>query len=113
MDDMREIVTREQVETLFRVAALVGPVVGLGIGSLVARAARIRAAIWRGLAIGLLATLNYGLWRMYLVIADRLGMDTVRNLVVNIVVFAVLGVAGGVLLALLARRGRGSGAPSE
>lgn len=111
MDDMREIVTREQVETLFRVAALVGPLVGLVIGALVAKAGSSRQLVWRGLAIGLVATLNYGLWRMYLAIADRLGMDTVRNLLLNVVVFAVLGVVGGVILAVLGRRGRS--APSK
>jgi uncharacterized membrane protein len=58
-----------------------------------------------GLAIGLLAGVgNYALWTAYNVITDHLGLDTVKNLLVNLGLFVVIGVVVGVGVGLYAAR---------
>ncbi len=98
MNDMREIVTVAQVEGLFRVLAVGGPLLGAMVGILMGRT---RRSVGRyglaGACIGLLASLNYGAWRLYLAISERLGMDTVANLLVNLGLFVAVGCVGGVL----------------
>lgn len=105
MNDMREIVTVAQVEGLFRVLAVGGPLLGAMVGILMGRT---RRSVGRyglaGLSIGLLASLNYGVWRLYLAISDRLGMDAVVNLLVNLGLFVAMGCVGGVLYGRWHRR---------
>src|SRR5438445_149976 len=85
MDDMREIITVEQANALFYALAIVGPVVGLIIGTLVGMRSQSRkACILKGLLIGMLGPLNLVLWFVYNAITNRLGLDTVKNLLVNL-----------------------------
>lgn len=99
---MQEIITAKQVDVLFLVLAIAGPIVGAGIGW-----AKNRRAL-TGLLWGLLLTANWLLWRVYNAITDRLGLDTVRNLLVNLALFVVLGAVAGYLAALRAKRGNAS-----
>lgn len=105
MDDMRELITVEQAEAAFRLLALLGPLVGLVIGGAIGvrRGLIVRRALI-GLALGGLTALNYGLWRLYCLNTDRLGVDTVRNLVTNLVLFVMIGAVAGIAYGLLARR---------
>ena len=49
-----------------------------------------------GLGVGLLVGAgNYALWTAYNAITDRLGLDTVKNLLVNLAVFVAVGAAAG------------------
>lgn len=95
---MQEIVTARQVDTLFLILGIAGPLVGAGIGWW--RFKRARA----GFLWGLLLSANWVLWRIYNAITDRLGLDTVRNLLVNLALFVVLGAVVGYLMALRANR---------
>lgn len=95
---MQEIVTAKQVDTLFLALAIAGPLMGAGIGWL-----RDKRA-FTGLLWGLLLTANWVLWRIYNAITDQLGLDTVRNLLVNLALFVVLGAVAGYLGALHAKR---------
>ncbi len=105
MDDMREIVTVEQVNAAFLALAVLGPVLGAVVGAVIGRrGGRAVTHTVAGLLVGSLGVLNYGLWRLYLRISDRLGMDTVRNLLANLLLFVVLGAVGGSLYGLWARR---------
>jgi hypothetical protein len=111
MDEMREIVTQEQVEHVFLILAIAGPLAGLVIGGLAARVAHrssdsVRVLALRGACWGLLGTANWLLWRLYNAITSVLGLDTVVNLVVNLVLFIALGGAVGWIFA------RRRGAPS-
>lgn len=99
---MQEIITAQQVDTLFVVLAVGGPIVGAAIGWL--RGKRVL----HGLLWGMLLTANWLLWRLYNAITDRLGLDTVRNLIVNLVLFLVLGAVAGWLVARRSRRGEAS-----
>jgi len=95
---VQEIITAKQVDTLFLALAIAGPLLGAGIGW--ARSRRTTT----GLLWGLLLTANWILWRIYNAITDRLGLDTVRNLLVNLALFVVLGAIAGFLAALRAKR---------
>lgn len=49
-----------------------------------------------GLVIGLLTGVgNYALWTVYNAITDHLGLDTVKNLLVNLGLFVVIGITVG------------------
>jgi hypothetical protein len=105
MEDMRELVTVEQVESLFRVLAIAGPLVGAAVGAaLGSRRRMVRCGAFRGLGIGSLAVLNYALWRMFTALTERNGLDSVANLLLNLGIFVVLGLVGGVLYGRLTRR---------
>ena len=95
---MQEVITARQVDMLFLALAIAGPLLGAGIGWV-----RSRRAI-TGLLWGLLLTANWILWRIYNAITDRLGLDTVRNLLVNLALFVVLGAIARFLTALGAKR---------
>ncbi len=53
--------------------------------------------------MGCLGILNWVLWRLYNAITDQLGLDTVKNLLVNLALFVALGIAGGVAAGLYLR----------
>ncbi|MCS6949428.1 MAG: hypothetical protein RMM06_04805 [Armatimonadota bacterium] len=96
---MQEIITAQQVDRVFLILAIVGPLVGAAVGW-----ARGRRTL-QGLLWGMLLTANWLLWRVYNAITDRLGLDTVRNLLVNLALFVTLGVVAGFLAAWRVKRG--------
>ena len=50
----------------------------------------------RDLVLGLLVGGgNYALWTVYNAITDRLGLDTVKNLLVNLALFVFIGILAG------------------
>lgn len=83
------------------VAVLFGaPLVGLFWGAFAKR-------LVRGLVMGLLVGVgNYVLWAVYNAITDNLGLDTVKNLIVNLGLFIVLGILIGLGAAWYNGRGR-------
>jgi uncharacterized membrane protein len=113
MNEMREIVTSGQVNSLFMALIGILPVAGAVIGAMIgARKGRLHLYTLMGVLIGLIiALLNLGLWRVYNTITDRLGLDSVRNLVVNLALFIILGAGAGLIAGYVSRR-RGA-APKE
>src|SRR5215470_11243448 len=96
MDEMRELITIDQANQIFLIVAIVAPIAGLAIGAVYgARQGNVQNAAARGLFIGLLGPLNLVLWKVYNGITDRLGLDTVKNLLVNIGLFIGIGIAVG------------------
>lgn len=102
--EMRELIDERAANLVMLVLAFALPVAGVLVGAAVG-AGRGRAAsgALRGLAVGALGIANWLLWRLYNAITDRLGLDTVKNLVVNLVLFLVVGIAVGVLSGLWAK----------
>ena len=102
---MREIVTMEQANSLFLILAIAVPIVGIVFGAAIGarRGDSARGAV-RGFLVGLLGPANLLLWNVYNLITDRLGLDTVKNLVVNLTLFVVLGVAAGLITGRYYRR---------
>ena len=61
----------------------------------------------RGLLIGVvIGGGNFALWTIYNTITDKLGLDTVKNLLTNLCLFVVLGIVIGVGAGWFASRGR-------
>ena len=100
---VNELISVGSVEKLFRYLALCGPVAGLAVGLMLRRS---RPGIEVGVATGLVGPVNYALWKLSGAITLRLGLDSVKNLVLQAVMFSVVGLAIGVLLGRLRRAAR-------
>jgi MFS family permease len=95
---MKELIDEHQVHLLMLGVLLLAPLVGLVWG---ARSKRIGP----GLALGLLVGVgNYALWTVYNAITEELGLDTVKNLLVNLGLFVVLGIVAGLGAGFFAAR---------
>jgi len=87
---MKELIDAHQANLLMLAVLCVGPLIGLLWGLAAKRAVR-------GLLIGVLVGAgNFALWNGYNAITDKLGLDTVKNLLTNLCLFVVLGVMIGV-----------------
>ena len=95
---MKELITTEQANTVMLALIIVLPIIGAALGSLTKRA--LYGLKW-GIGIGLC---NFILWKLYNSITDNLGLDTVKNLLVNLALFVTLGVVGGLLSSFLSRK---------
>ncbi len=89
-DPNKELVSLHQANLLMLAVLVLAPLVGLAWG-----AAKKRVA--SGLVLGLLVGAgNYGLWTAYNAITEHLGLDTVKNLLVNLGLFVAVGLLVGV-----------------
>jgi hypothetical protein len=95
MGELREIVDLKQIEKLFLVLAVLLPAAGAALGVLRAQKAGGQGAVQRGLMWGCLGPLNYALWRMYSMLTARSGLDSLSNLLVNLVLFVGIGAGVG------------------
>ena len=85
----QELITEHQASLLMLAVLVVAPVIGLLWGVAAKRLAR-------GLTVGLLVGVgNYALWTAYNAVTDRLGLDTVKNLLVNLALFVIVGIVAG------------------
>ncbi len=96
---MKELVDPRDVERALVVLAIAGPIAGAIVG-LLWSAGRKRALrfVLSGALCGAVLTLVYGMWRMYGLITDSLGLDSVANLGLQLVLFAVLGCVLGLVI---------------
>ena len=89
-DPNKELISLHQAQMLMVFVLILAPLVGLAWGLTKKRLAQ-------GVIIGILiGGGNYGLWTVYNIITEKLGLDTVKNLVVNLGLFVVLGIGIGV-----------------
>ena len=96
MGELREIVDIEAVGRLFVLLAVLGPIAGLVIGAAIgSRRQRLRHGAVSGLLFGLLGTLNWLLWHVYNALTDANGLDSVKGLAINLVLFVIVGAAVG------------------
>lgn len=86
---MKELITIEQANRLMLAFIVIAPILGALCGLAVRKA---RNGALAGLAIGMG---NFAMWRVYNAITDRLGLDTVKNLVINLAMFTCLGILIG------------------
>lgn len=100
---MKELITIEQANTIMLALIVIAPIVGAALGSIAKRT--IAGLMWgAGIGVG-----NFALWKLYNSITNNLGLDTVKNLLVNMALFIGLGVIGGLVTGLLARWRNGFG----
>ena len=81
---------------------VLAPLAGLAWG---ARTKRVGLGLLVGALVG---GGNYALWTVYNAVTDKLGLDTVANLLVNLGLFLVIGTVAGAVVGGLAGRGRRS-----
>src|SRR5690348_12153185 len=97
MGSLHEIISTGTVDRLFTLLALLLPIGGAIIGGAVGRRRQnVRGGAQLGLLVGLIGPLNWLLWRVYNALTDRIGLDTVRNVAVNLLLFVVIGALIGV-----------------
>ncbi len=95
---MKELIDPQQAHLLMLGVLVLAPLIGLVWGYAAKR-------LPLGLVIGLLAGVgNYALWTVYNAITDKLGLDTVKNLLVNLGLFVVIGIAVGLGAGLYASK---------
>ena len=95
---MKELIDPHQAHLLMIGVMILAPLIGLVWGVLAKR-------LVFGIVIGLLVGVgNYMLWTVYNAITDSLGLDTVKNLLVNLGLFVVLGSLIGVVAGLYQHR---------
>jgi hypothetical protein len=99
---IKELVTRGQADVAFGVVLVLGLIL-LPVAAFVARR-RGKSPLQAALAFGGPPMLVGVLWRVYNAITDRIGLDTVANLLINLVLFVVIGAACGVGWVVLTRR---------
>ncbi len=101
----RELISMHAINHLFVLLVWLLPLTGLLIGAGIGAARkRIRFYAGIGLLIGSIGPLNWLLWQFYNGITNRMGMDTVRNLIVNLLVFVGIGLLGGVIGGMIGRK---------
>ena len=87
---MKELIDPHQAHLLMLCVLILAPLIGLAWGYAAKR-------LPLGLAIGIAAGVgNYALWTVYNAITDHLGLDTVKNLLVNLGLFVLIGIAAGI-----------------
>ncbi len=102
---MKELIDPHQAHLLMLAVLVLAPIIGAGWGLVTRR-------VPRGLALGLAVGVgNYALWTVYNAITDRLGLDTTKNLLVNLCLFILLGVALGLGVGWYAGKHRAHGGP--
>lgn len=97
---MKELVDPKSFERAFCFIAVAGPLVGLILGAFFGAHERqpVRRVI-AGVLLGFIGSLIYGMWWLYNVITNAFGLDSVANLGLQLVLFAVLGaILGAVAL---------------
>lgn len=104
---MKEIVTVAQADALFLALLALG-VLAAPIAALLARRKGMDP-LAAALATGGPLVLMGVMWRVYNAVTNRLGLDTVRNLLVNLALFVVVGVFCGAGWAWLTARRRDAG----
>ncbi len=76
------------------------------IGWLVGHIIKTKGGFVWGLGAGIL---NWSLWRIYNQNVDAIGLDTVKNLLVNLGLFIVVGLVLGLMLGISSRRKQSDG----
>jgi hypothetical protein len=124
MNDYREIVDLGQFARAVQALAVVVPVVAVLVGLIVgALRKQLVAGLVRGVAIGLMGPTIYGLWLMYNHLiaynpkTGTVGLHHVSVLLINVAIFAAVGVVLGLVYSRVFARGlespRSSVAPTD
>jgi len=99
---MKELIDPHQAHLLMLGVFVLALLIGLGWGA-------VNKRLPFGVIIGLLVGGgNYALWTLYNAITQKLGLDTVANLLVNLGLFIVIGIAIGVGAGIYAARKQAS-----
>jgi hypothetical protein len=97
---VKQLIDPDCVERVLLFVAVAGPLVGLILGAVFGAHEKCAARrIIAGVLLGGIGSLVYGMWRVYGVITNALGLDSVANLGLQLVLFVALGaILGAVVL---------------
>lgn len=115
MNDLPEIINERTFEALLRTLAVIGPLLGGAAGAL---GGTRRKGLLRGLAVGSLGPLTWGLWRLYSYLvrydpqSHYFGLEKVSVLALNLLIFTAVGGVLGLLWAAWAPH-RPEASPSQ
>jgi len=99
---MEELISERTFNSLITVIAVIGPILGLIIGIVVGVIKNdVKRLTIRGVIIGSFALITYIMWRIYNAITDHYGLDSVKNLLINLGLFTLVGIIIGLLLAVI------------
>jgi drug/metabolite transporter (DMT)-like permease len=110
---MGELIDLQAVEKWFGILAVLAPIVGIGIGTAIQFRSRRPGALVTGILIGLLGPANWLLWHIYNRIEDHYGLDSVKAMLINLALFAALGIAVGLVFRFTRRSQPQSGRPEH
>lgn len=97
MGDLHEIIDIVLVGKIFSLLAILTPIVGILAGSLRGmKRSTLRIGLIRGVVIGLLGPVNWVLWTVFNVISNQTGLDSVKNVVLNMLLFIITGLILGI-----------------
>lgn len=120
MTDYREIVDLQQFARAVQLLAIAVPLIAIIVGLIVgARRRNIIAGLGKGIAIGVLGPLLYGLWLMYSYLirydpqTGYVGLHRVTVLLVNVAIFAGIGVVLGLVYSRVFRATPATDASAE
>jgi lipopolysaccharide export LptBFGC system permease protein LptF len=94
---MGELIDLQAVEKWFGILAMLAPIAGIAIGAALQFRSRRSGALVTGLLIGALGPANWLLWHVYNRIEDHYGLDSVKAMLINLALFAALGIAVGLI----------------
>lgn len=95
----QELIREETVIHLFGLLAWLLPCLGLSGGAIFSLIKRRSAYLLWGTGIGFFGPLNFLLWRLYSLILESFGFDSVKAFFLNIIIFILVGVILGFFLA--------------
>ncbi|HOK53779.1 MAG TPA: hypothetical protein PLU88_02910 [Armatimonadota bacterium] len=99
---MKELITVAQADMILRILAIVGPILGITLGPMIGCAKkRPKSGIVWGLITGFSGTAMYGLWRFYITTGEGFGYSSIANLIVQLLLFIVLGIGAGAAIQTL------------
>ena len=87
MDNMHEMVSEQAVNQAMLAIAIIAPILGALIGLVVGLVRKRLIEVVRGLMVGCLGTVAWGMWQAYNAVTARFGLDTVKNLGINAAMF--------------------------
>lgn len=106
MEKLLELILDERtIELGILLFAIITPILCCPVGYFIGkRTKQLRFGFSWGCIAGAVGPSVFFLWKMYNAITDYFGLDTVKNLLVNLVVFSLIGVFVGLLLTKAPRR---------
>jgi cbb3-type cytochrome oxidase subunit 3 len=99
----KELISEEVIELIFKYLAILLPLLGLFLGAIFSAFKKRLTPLWWGIGLGVIGSFNLLLWRIYSLILDKLGFDSVKAFLFNVFLFIAIGVFLGYLLAYILR----------
>ncbi len=104
---MKELISLPQANHAMLALLVIAPIIGAIWGAFTKQLVR---GIVYGVVIGFG---NLALWNIYNAITDRLGLDTVKNLLVNLGLFVAIGAIAGYLIGRFEKPAKTTSEPAE